>query len=70
MCFMSKIDIKELEKAVKYIKDKLLLTHVELELSVNDRVLLKAGADDHAVIITLYRADTNKFADITETRRL
>lgn len=67
---MAKIEIKELEKALTHIKNKLHSVTVTIAIDPMGRVLLKTSDDDVTATITLYDTETHKFAEITETKRL
>lgn len=71
---MNKYTIKDLEKALDHMKNKVQANTVGLEVGDNGRIHISAHdiAQQH-VLITVYRSNdeqSTKMPDITETRRL
>ena len=66
-----KVDINELQRAISYLKKKHNPSYLELEITLENRLLIKStNFEADSLIVTLYEESTNKMAEITSTERL
>jgi hypothetical protein len=66
-----KVDIKELERAIAYLKKRHDPSCLELEITLEGRLLVKStNFEADLLVVTLYEESTNKMAEVTSTERL
>lgn len=66
-----KVDIKELERAINYLKKRHDPSCLELEVTLENRLLIKStNFEADLLTVTLYEESTNKMAEVTSTERL
>ncbi len=66
-----KVDLKELERAVSYLKKKHDPSVLELEITIEGRLLVRStNFEADLLTVTLFEESTNKMAEVTLTERL
>lgn len=66
-----KIDLKELERAVSYLKKKHDPSALELEITIEGRLLVRStNFEADLITVTIFEESTNKMAEVTLTERL
>jgi hypothetical protein len=68
---MTKFNVKDLEKALEYMKNKVYAVQIGLEFDDRNRLMIQTNdMSANQVTITVYAAEAAKMPEITETKRL